>query len=119
MNGWPSLWSTPTGLAVVANTGDTRDTAWWVDKVTGRVREIARLADPGGSLVLSTADPLGRTVLVCPKRADGRLGATTRVAVERTDSQRLLPDSLSCAGAVYSADGAHLALTADVDGKYR
>jgi len=117
-NSSPSLWTTRTGLAVVANAGDQRNALWWLDFATGSASRIAVLPESGGTIALSSADPQGRFVLICPRRADGALGATTAVAVDHTESVRLLPDSLSCAGSVSSADGRYLAVTADVGGSY-
>ncbi len=118
-NGSPSLWTADSGLAVIANKGADVSTLWWGDFATGGVDDIGGFSEPGGSLLLSSADPLGRTVLVCPRRADGRLGATTVVTVGGGQSAKLLADSLSCAGSVFSADGRYVALTAQVDGSYR
>lgn len=118
-NSSPSLWTSDTGIAVIANRGDQVSTLWWGDFRTGAVNDIGAFKEPGGSLVLSAADPLGRSVLVCPRKADGRLGATSVVTVEGRQGGKLLDDSLSCAGSVFSADGKYLALTAQVDGSYR
>lgn len=110
-NSSPSLWTTTSGLAIVPNSGAT-NVLWFADFATGTVGDIGDFPEPGGSLVLSSADPLGRTVLVCPKKADGRLGATVGIAVNGSQSGKLLQDSQSCAGSVFSADGTYLALTA-------
>lgn len=109
-NSSPSLWSTDAGLAVVATTGDQRNALWWADFATGTVQVIAEFGDPDGSLALSAADPLGRTVLVCPRQSGGALGATIGIAVADRRSAQLRPGSRSCAGAVFSADGRYLAL---------
>jgi Tol biopolymer transport system component len=117
-NSSPSLWTTETGLAVVANAGDQRNVLWWLDFVTGSASRIAVLPESGGTIALSSADPQGRFVLICPRRVDGVLGAITAVAVDHSESVRLLPDSLSCAGSVSSADGRYLAVTAEIGGSY-
>ncbi len=109
-NSSPSLWSTQAGLVLVANAGGQRNRLWWADFGTGVAQEIAAFGDPDGSLALSAADPLGRTVLVCPRRADGALGATVGISVADRTSAPLRPDSRGCAGAVFSADGRYLAL---------
>lgn len=63
-------------------------------------------------------------MLICPRRADGALGASNAAVVHRQSpgsgsaAVRLLPDSLSCAGSVFSADGRYLAVTARVDAQY-
>lgn len=110
VNSSPSLWSTAAGLAFVANTGDQRNMLWWADFDTGAVQGTATVGDPHGSLVLGAADPLGRTVLVCPRDADGSLGPTIGIAVADRRSAQLRPGSSNCAGAVFSADGRYLAL---------
>ena len=117
VNSSPSLWTTTSGLAIVPNAGET-NVLWFADIATGTVDDIGGFPEPGGSLVLSSADPLGRTVLVCPKNADGRLGATVGIAVDGSQSGRLLQDSPSCAGSVFSADGTYLALTAQESAGY-
>ena len=109
-NSSPSLWSTATGLAVVANTGDQRNTLWWADFGSGAVRGVATVGDPHGSLVLGAADPLGRTVLACARDPNGSLGPTIGIAVADGRTAPLLPGSRSCAGAVFSADGSYLAM---------
>jgi len=109
-NSSPSLWSTEAGLVLVANAGGQRNKLWWADFATGAAQAIAAFGDTEGSLALSAADPLGRTVLVCPRRADGALGATIGVAVAGRTSAPLRPDSPGCAGVVFSADGKYLAL---------
>ncbi|MET0864901.1 MAG: hypothetical protein ABWZ98_11250 [Nakamurella sp.] len=118
-NSSPSLWTTQTGLAVVANAGAEVNAVWWADFSTGKVSRISSFPDPGGSLSLSAATPAGQTVLVCPRTADGRLGATIGVRVDGSQSAKILSDSLSCAGTVFSSDGSSLAMTAEVDGSYQ
>jgi hypothetical protein len=117
-NSSPSLWTTRTGLAVVANAGDQRNVLWWLDFASGSASRLAVLPESAGTITLSSADPRGRFVLICPRRADGALGAITAVAVDHSESVRLLKDSLSCAGSVSSADGRYLAVTAEFDGAY-
>jgi len=116
-NGRPSIWPTREGTAVVGHVGGDRQTVWWAD-TAGGVRSIGRFDEAGGSLTLTAADPLGRTVMVCPRRSDGRLGATVGIAVRTGESARILTDSGSCAGAVFSADGQYAAMTATVDAGY-
>ena len=117
-NSSPSLWTTRTGLAVVPNSGAQRNALWWFDFATGSATRIAVAPDPGGTLVLSSADPLGRFVLICPRHADGVLGTLTGVTVDQSRNVQVLPDALSCAGSVSSPDGAHLAMTTETDGVY-
>jgi hypothetical protein len=117
-NGSPSLWTTRTGLAVVANSGDQRNALWWLNFTTGSANRIAVLPESDGSIVLSSADPLGRFVLICPRHADGVLGTLTAVTVDQSRNVQILPDSVSCAGSVSSPDGAHLAVTTALDGVY-
>jgi len=117
-NGQPSVWTARNGMALVNNKGADRQTLWWLDPATGSVDGIGRFPDESGSLVLSAADPLGRSVLTCPRKVDGRLGATVGVLVASRRPTRVLPDSTSCAGAVFSPDGGHLALTAQLDAGY-
>ena len=117
-NASPSLWSTRTGLVIAPTVGDAVHTAWWVDLRSGRTRNLIGLAGEAESLMLSSADPLGRTVLICPRRADGLLGATIAVAVPQVDNHQLLKESMSCAGSVFSEDGAQFALTVEIDGTY-
>ena len=71
-NSSPSLWSTEAGLVLVANAGEQRNKLWWADFATGAVEAIATFGDPAGSLALSAADPLGRTLLVCPDAPTAR-----------------------------------------------
>lgn len=123
-NSTPSIFSTTTGLALVANTGEQRNILWWADFANGSVTELANYPLPGGSIALIAADPGGRSVLICPRRADGALGATNAVVVQQPapaggHAVKLLPDSVSCAGSVFSADGRYLAATAEVDAAYR
>jgi hypothetical protein len=118
VNGSPSLWTTRTGLAVVANSGDQRNALWWLDFATGSAHRIAVAPESVGSIVLSSADPLGRFVLICPRHADGVLGTLTAVTVDESRNVQVLPDSVSCAGSVSSPDGAHLAVTTALDGVY-
>lgn len=118
-NGRPAIRPTRDGTALVGSTGADRQTLWWSDGSGGEVRQIARFGEAGGSLTIAAADPLGRTVLVCPRRSDGRWGATVGIAVRTGESARLITDSTSCAGAVFSADGQHVALTATFDSGYR
>lgn len=123
-NSTPSMWTTATGLALLASTGDQRNILWWADFASGGVTELANYPLPGGSLVLTGADPMGHAVLICPRRPDGALGATNAVVVQQAPADgmqavKLLPDSMSCAGSVFSADGQYLAVTAEVDGAYR
>jgi len=117
-NSSPSVWSTDAGLAVVANAGDQRSSLWWADFATGAVQAIATFDDPQGSLALSAADPLGRTVLVCPRQPSGALGATVGIAVADRRSAPVRPGSRGCAGAVFSADGSYLALADQLAGGY-
>lgn len=117
-NGRPSIWPTRDGTAVVGNTGADVQTVWWADSAGGQLRSIGRFDQAGGSLTLAAADPLGRSVLVCPRRLDGRLGATVGIAVHTGESARVLPDSTSCAGAVFSADGQYAAMTATLEDGY-
>ena len=117
-NGRPSIWPTREGTAVVGNTGIDVRTVWWADRAGGELRSIGRFDQDGGSLTLAAADPLGRSVLVCPRRADGRLGALIGIAVDTGESARILTDSASCAGAVFSADGQYAAMTATLAAGY-
>ncbi len=117
-NSSPSLFSTVSGLALIATTGEQRNKLWWADYSTGAVDEIAGFSDPGGSLVLGGADPLGRTVLVCPRRADGRLGATVGISVADRRSAQVLPGSRTCAATVFSADGRYLAMADQMSDGY-
>jgi len=117
-NSSPSLWTTRAGLAIVPNTGNQRDALWWADSATGAVRMLTEFPEAGGSLALSGADPAGKLLLVCPRRADGELGATVGVAVDGSQNARILKNSGSCGGAVFSADGLYLAMTAQVDDDY-
>jgi len=110
VNSSPSLWSSIGGLAVVANAGDQRNTLWWADFSSGAVRGLATLGDSHESLVLTAADPLGRTVLVCQRGPDGALGPTFGIAVTDGRTAPLLPGSQGCAGAVFSSDGRYLAV---------
>lgn len=124
INNSPSIWTTATGIALVTATGDQRNMLWWADFATGAVSTLANYPEVGGSLVLVGADPPGGVVLICPRRANGALGATLAVVVHQSAADgsqavKLLPDSLSCAGSVFSADGRHLAVTARVEGDYR
>jgi hypothetical protein len=116
-NGSPSLWMTTTGLAVVANSGDQRGVLWWFD-TTGSARRIAAAPEPGGMTVLSSVDPLGRFAMICSRRASGAVDALLLVAVDQSATVQVLPDSVTCAGSVSSPDGAHLAVTTEVDGAY-
>jgi hypothetical protein len=68
--------------------------------------------------MLGSADPLGRYVLICSRRANGAFDALAMVAVDQSRNVRLLPDATSCAGSVSSPDGALLAVTTEVDGAY-
>jgi len=117
-NSSPSLWTTQTGLALVANAGDERNALWWFDFATGAGDRIAVAPDPGGTVVLGSADPLGRYVLICSRRANGAFDALAMVAVDQSRNVQLLPDATSCAGSVSSPDGAHLAVTTEVDEAY-
>jgi hypothetical protein len=117
-NGRPSIWPTRDGTAVVGTAGVDVQTVWWADRAGGELRSIGRFDQPDGSLTLAAADPLGRSVLVCPRRSDGRWGATVGIAVQTGESARILTDSTSCAGAVFSADGQYAAMTATVDSGY-
>jgi len=117
-NSSPSLWTTATGLAVVPNSGESRNILWWADFHTKQVEQIGRYGDPGGSLLLGSADPLGRSVVVCPRRADGRLGAAVGISVLYRESARLLPDARTCAASVFSADGRYLAVAAQLSRGY-
>ena len=124
VNNSPSIWTTATGIALVTATGEQRNILWWADFASGTVSTLANYPEAGGSLALAGADPLGGVVLICPRRADGALGAISAVVVQQDDAAgsqavRVLPDSLSCAGSVFSADGRYLAVTAKVDGQYQ
>jgi hypothetical protein len=116
-NGSPSLWTTTTGLAVVANSGDQRGVLWWFD-TTGSARRIATAPGPGATTVLSSVDPLGRFAMMCSSRAGGAVDTLALVAVDQSATVQVLPDARSCAGSVSSPDGAHLAVTTELDGVY-
>lgn len=117
-NGRPSIWPTRDGTALVGNTGGDVQTVWWADAASGQLRSIGRFDEAGGSLTLAAADPLGRTVLACARRSDGRLGATVGIDVRTGETARILTDSASCAGAVFSPDGQYAALTATLGSGY-
>jgi hypothetical protein len=123
-NSSPSIWTTSAGIALVAGTGDQRNILWWADFAAGGVTSLAKYPRSDGSIALTGADSQGGVVLICPRRADGALGATNAVVVHRQSdgsgsaAVKLLPDSLSCAGSVFSADGRYLAVTARVDAQY-
>lgn len=117
-NGRPGLWPTRAGVALVNNAGADRQSLWWLASQESAVAEIARFPDPGGSLYLAAADPVGRVVLICPRNAEGKLGAISAVGVGAGSGVRVLPESGSCAGAVFSPDGSQVALTAQVGGQY-
>jgi DNA-binding beta-propeller fold protein YncE len=117
-NGSPSIWSTGRGLALVASTGPDPGSLWWLPADRATPVDIGRFQEPGGSLHLAAADPPGRLVMVCPRDADGRLGEIVAVGVESGRSARVLQDSASCAGAVFSPDGSVVVLTATVAGGY-
>jgi len=116
-NSRPSIWPTENGTALVANDGPDRETLWWQYPETAP-KAIAGFQQDGGSMLLSAADRLGRVVLACPRAADGRLGATVYVGVDSRKTGRLLTDSGSCAGAVFSPDSRQVALTAELAGSY-
>jgi len=117
-NASPSIWPTRNGIALIVNSGQDRQTLWWQYPGDTAPADIARFQQDGGSLHLSAADPLGRVVLTCPRTADGRLGATIAVGVDSRRANPALNDSVSCAGAVFSADGRFAALTAQLAGTY-
>lgn len=117
-NGSPSMWSTGRGLALVANTGPDPGSLWWLPADRTTPVDIGRFQEPGGSLHLAAADPPGRLVMVCPRDADGRLGEIVAVGVDSGKSARVLQDSATCAGAVFSPDGSVVVLTATVAGGY-
>ena len=118
-NGKPSIWPTRNGTALVLNDGPDRRYLWWdFEPSTPSMTAIGSFQVEGGSLYLATADPLGRFVLACPRSPDGRLGATVGVNVLSRESFPGRTDSTSCAGAVFSADGRYLALTAQLAGGY-
>jgi Tol biopolymer transport system component len=112
------MWTTHTGLAVVANSGEERNALWWFDFATGAARRIADAPEPGGTTVLSSVDPLGRFAMICSRRASGAVDALALVAVDQSATVQVLPDAQSCAGSVSSPDGAHLAVTTELDGVY-
>ena len=119
----PSLWTTETGLAIAPNSGTAANTLWWADYQTGEVTGQAKLTNPGSTVVLTAAHPSGSAVLICARRPDGGLGATKVVPIGPNQKSKtgdtLLPDSNSCAGSVFSADGLSLAVTEQVDGGYQ
>lgn len=117
-NGRPSVWATRSGVALVNNEGSDRQTLWWLPADATTPTDIGRFEAAGGSLYLAAADPHGTLVLVCPRAAGGRLGPTVAVGTGSGTSARVLTDSASCAGAVFSPDGSRVALAATVGGSY-
>lgn len=117
-NGTPSIWSTGRGLALVGSSGPDPATLWWLPAGRTAPVEIGRFPEAGGSLHLAAADPPGRIVLVCPRAADGRLGGLVAIVVETGQTSRVLKDTASCGGAVFSPDGSRAVLTAALPGGY-
>ena len=117
-NGSPNIWSTGRGLALVASAGPDPSSLWWLAADAATPIHLGRFQDAGGSLQLVAADPPGRLIMVCPRDADGRVGEIVAIAVDSGKSTRVLNDSPSCAGAVFSPDGSVVALTATVAGGY-
>lgn len=117
-NGTPSIWSTGRGLALVGSSGPDPATLWWLPAGRTAPVEIGRFPEAGGSLHLVAADPPGRIVLVCPRAADGRLGGLVAIVVDTGQTSRVLKDTASCGGAVFSPDGSRAVLTAGLPGGY-
>lgn len=117
-NGTPSIWSTGRGLALVGSSGPDPATLWWLPAGRTAPVEIGRFPEAGGSLDLVAADPPGRIVLVCPRAADGRLGGLVAIVVDTGQTSRVLKDTASCGGAVFSPDGSRAVLTAGLPGGY-
>ncbi len=113
VNGQPTMHAAGTGIALGAHMSGDRQSVWWIDLATGGARRIGGFAQRGGSVLITAVDPFGRDVLACPWYADGTVGATVGIAVDTGETTRLLADSESCAGTVYSADGRFLAVAAE------
>lgn len=108
------------GVALSSNGPSSGQFLWWLGAGTKILYRLARTDQNGGSVYLVAADPRGQWVLSCPRAADGTLGAIAVTSVQSLQnvSVGLLPDSTSCGGAAFSADGRQLAVTVMLDGHY-
>lgn len=119
MTGWqPDIRLTRNGAAFTFNAGPDRRTLWWLSPRATSITNIALFPEEGGAQHLIAADPSGAVVVLCAQSADGHLRPTEAIGVESRATIRVLPDSDSCAGAAFSADGSQIALMATVAGSY-
>ena len=122
-NSSPSIWSTFTGLALVTNAGDEGNVLWWADFATHTTNRLPAEPGPSTPVVLGSADPQGRLVLVCARRPGDAAGPAALVPVPTPTGAAptvppALPTPANCPGSVFSPDGRYLALSTEIGGQY-